>query len=58
MAIPNFDEIYYLDFKFRKEAYFQPRMLFDGKSYCSIDFPLFKSNIKNLRRSMNQELNA
>ena len=49
MSLPNFKEIFYESKSKRIERYFQPRAILKGKSFLSLDFENFTTNINNLR---------
>ncbi len=53
MSLPNFKEIFYELKSKRIERYFQPRSILNGKSFLSLDFENFTTNINNLRQALN-----
>lgn len=45
MSLPSFKELFYFDKLQRRIAYFQPRYILRGGSYCTHESPEFKTNV-------------
>ena len=52
MSHPNFEELITLSVPLRQKAYFQHRYIFNGRNYCGIDLPHYKSDIDVLKGSL------
>lgn len=53
-SIPSLKEIFKSKFQEKVKCYFQFRYLFQGRSFCTLDYPTFKNSIKNLTYALNQ----
>lgn len=51
-SLPSFKEVFMATFEEKAQCYFQFRFIFNGMSFCTLDFPSFKNSIKNLRNAM------
>lgn len=47
-SIPTFKEIFKSKFYEKAKCYFQFRYIFNGRSFCSLEYPSFKTSIKHL----------
>ena len=52
MSFPNFEEVMTLSVPLRQNVYFQHRYIFNGRNYCGIDLPHYKSDIDVLRGAL------
>ena len=52
MSLPNFEEVMNLSVSLRQKVYFQHRYIFNGRNYCGIDLPHYKSDIDVLKGSL------
>ena len=51
-SIPSFKEIFKSNYEEKSKCYLQFRFIFNGMSFCSLDFPYFKYSIQNLVKAM------
>ena len=52
MSFPNFEELMTLSTQLRQKVYFQHRYIFNGRNYCGIDLPHYKSDIEILKGAL------
>lgn len=52
MSFPNFEELITLSIPLRQKVYFQHRYIFNGRNYCGIDLPHYKSDIDVLKGAL------